>query len=78
MLPILKEAVVFLKRPSLDPTILENSHSVSKLPFRGKAVGRMGGTQIQRALDEADSRPGCSTETTLLSLYDDFGEPRTG
>lgn len=53
MLPVLKEAVVLLKRSDLDLTVLNNFHSVSKLPFRGKAAGRMGVTQIKRALDEA-------------------------
>lgn len=40
-----------LKKPSLDPTLLDKFHSVFNLPFLGKAVGKVVGAQLKRALD---------------------------
>lgn len=83
MLPLaLKQAVVcsLLKKPSLNPSILDNYQPVSNLPFQGKVVKQVVVSQLQRALDEANYlnsfHSGFSTgfgmETALVILVDDL------
>lgn len=43
-----------LKKPLLDPTILDNFCPVSHLPFLKKVVGKMIVHKLQRTLDEVD------------------------
>ncbi|XP_070582622.1 LOW QUALITY PROTEIN: uncharacterized protein [Erythrolamprus reginae] len=84
--PLYKEAVVrpLLKKPSLDPAVLNNYRPVSNLPFMGKVVEKVVALQLQRSLDEADYlgpqqsgfRPGYSTETALVALMDDLWRAR--
>lgn len=52
----MREAVVclFLKRPLLDPTILNNFFPVVNLPFWGKVMETMVGLQLQRPQEELD------------------------
>lgn len=47
--PALKEVVVhpLLNRPSMNPTILDNLHPVSTLPFLGKVGERVAGTHYK-------------------------------
>nr|GFC52549.1 hypothetical protein [Tanacetum cinerariifolium] len=76
------QAVVrpLLKKPSLDPTILNNFRPVSNIPFLGKVIERVVASQLQRVLEEADYldpfqsgfRPGFGTETALVALVDDL------
>lgn len=76
----LKEAVVcfHLKRPSLNPSILDSCCSVFNLSFVKKVVDKMVGNQLQRGLEEVDnldplqSKTEFSTEGTLVELLDDF------
>ena len=80
--PALKQAIVrpLLKKPSLDPTNLNNFRPVSNIPFLGKVIERVVATQLQRVLEEADYldpfqsgfRPGFGTETALVALVDDL------
>ncbi|KAF7251034.1 putative RNA-directed DNA polymerase from transposon BS [Varanus komodoensis] len=78
----LKEAVVrpVLKKASLDPEMATNYRPVANIPFLGKVLERVVGGQLQALLDETDYldpfqssfRPGYSTESALVTLYDDL------
>uniref|UniRef100_A0A8C6YD85 Reverse transcriptase domain-containing protein n=1 Tax=Naja naja TaxID=35670 RepID=A0A8C6YD85_NAJNA len=82
----LKEAVVrpLLKKPALDPTVLDNFRPVSNLRFLAKVVESVVAQQFPLFLDEADYldpyqsgfRPGFSTETALVALMDDLWRAR--
>lgn len=45
---------LFLKRPSLDPTIFNNDNPVSNIPFMGTFVMKVIDLQLMRTLEEAD------------------------
>uniref|UniRef100_A0A803TQ40 Reverse transcriptase domain-containing protein n=1 Tax=Anolis carolinensis TaxID=28377 RepID=A0A803TQ40_ANOCA len=78
----LKLAVIkpLLKKPSLDPTQLENYRPISNLPFLGKVVERVVAAQLQAFLVDTDFldpaqsgfRPGHGTKTALVALVDDL------
>ncbi|KAF7245607.1 Harmonin [Varanus komodoensis] len=78
----LKEAVVrpVLKKASLDPEMATNYRPVANIPFLGKVLERVVAGQLQALLDETDYldplqsgfRPGYSTESALVALYDDL------
>uniref|UniRef100_A0A8C6XGB6 Reverse transcriptase domain-containing protein n=1 Tax=Naja naja TaxID=35670 RepID=A0A8C6XGB6_NAJNA len=82
----LKEAVVrpLLKKPALDPAVLNNFRPVSNLRFLAKVVESVVAQQLPLFLDEADYldpyqsgfRPGYSTETALVALMDDLSRAR--
>uniref|UniRef100_A0A803THC7 Reverse transcriptase domain-containing protein n=1 Tax=Anolis carolinensis TaxID=28377 RepID=A0A803THC7_ANOCA len=66
-----------LKKPSLDPTQLDNYWPISNLPFLGKVVEHVVAAQLQvdtDFLDPAQSgfRPGHGTEAALVTLVDDL------
>ncbi|KAF7252470.1 putative RNA-directed DNA polymerase from transposon BS [Varanus komodoensis] len=77
-----QEAVVrpVLKKASLDPEMATNYRPVANLPFPGKVLERVVAGQLQALLDETDYldpfqsgfRPGYSTESALVALYDDL------
>ncbi|XP_067320839.1 uncharacterized protein [Anolis sagrei] len=78
----LKQAVIkpLLKKPSLDPTKLDNFRPVSNLPFLGKVMESVVASQLQVFLRDTDYldpaqsgfRPGHGTETVLVALVDDL------
>uniref|UniRef100_R4GD80 Reverse transcriptase domain-containing protein n=1 Tax=Anolis carolinensis TaxID=28377 RepID=R4GD80_ANOCA len=78
----LKLAVIqpLVKKPSLDPTQLENFWPISNLPFLGKVVERVVAAQLQAFLDDTDFldpaqsgfRSGHCTETALVAIVDDL------
>ncbi|KAF7235017.1 C-type lectin domain family 2 member D, partial [Varanus komodoensis] len=78
----LKEAVVrpVLKKASLDPEMATNYRPVANIPFLGKVLERVVAGQLQALSDETDYldplqssfRPGYSTESALVALYDDL------
>ncbi|KAF7239088.1 Sodium-dependent phosphate transporter 2 [Varanus komodoensis] len=78
----LKEAVIrpVLKKASLDPEMATNYRPVANIPFLGKLLERVVAGQLQALLDETDYldpfqsgfRPGYSTESALVALYDDL------
>uniref|UniRef100_A0A803TYG3 Reverse transcriptase domain-containing protein n=1 Tax=Anolis carolinensis TaxID=28377 RepID=A0A803TYG3_ANOCA len=78
----LKMAVIkpLLKKPSLDPTQLENFQPISNLPYLGKVLEHVVASELQGFLDDTDFldpaesgfRPGHGTETTLVALVDDL------
>ncbi|KAF7244472.1 VWFA and cache domain-containing protein 1 [Varanus komodoensis] len=78
----LKEAVIrpVLKKASLDPETATNYRPVANIPFLGKVLERVVAGQLQALLDETDYldpfqsgfRPGYSTESALVALYDDL------
>ncbi|KAF7235294.1 Vomeronasal type-2 receptor 26 [Varanus komodoensis] len=78
----LKEVVVrlVLKKASLDPEMATNYRPVANIPFLGKVLERVVVGQLQALLDETDYldpfqsgfRPGYSTESALVALYDDL------
>uniref|UniRef100_A0A8C6XR48 Reverse transcriptase domain-containing protein n=1 Tax=Naja naja TaxID=35670 RepID=A0A8C6XR48_NAJNA len=82
----LKEAVVrpLLKKPALDPTVLDNFRPVSNLRFLAKVVESVVARQFPLFLEETDYldpyqsgfRPGFSTETALVALLDDLWRAR--
>uniref|UniRef100_A0A803TP95 Reverse transcriptase domain-containing protein n=1 Tax=Anolis carolinensis TaxID=28377 RepID=A0A803TP95_ANOCA len=69
-----------LKKPSLDPTQLENYLPISNLPFLGKVVERVVAAQLQAFLVDTDFldpaqsgfRQGHGTKTALVALVDDL------
>ncbi|KAF7246017.1 putative RNA-directed DNA polymerase from transposon BS [Varanus komodoensis] len=78
----LKEALVrpVLKKAFLDPEVATNYRPVANIPFLGKVLERVVAGQLQALLDETDYldpfqsgfRPGYSTESALVALYDDL------
>ncbi|KAF7247602.1 Cytosolic 5'-nucleotidase 3A [Varanus komodoensis] len=78
----LKEAIIrpVLKKASLDPEMATNYRPVANIPFLGKVLERVVAGQLQALLDETDYldpfqsgfRPGYSTESALVALYDDL------
>ncbi|KAF7241729.1 putative RNA-directed DNA polymerase from transposon BS [Varanus komodoensis] len=78
----LKEAVIrpVLKKASLDPEMATNYRPVANIPFLGKVLERVVAGQLQALLEETDYldpfqsgfRPGYSTESALVALYDDL------
>ncbi|KAF7249458.1 RNA-directed DNA polymerase from mobile element jockey [Varanus komodoensis] len=78
----LKEAVIrpVLKKASLDPEMATNYRPTANIPFLGKVLERVVAGQLQALLDETDYldpfqsgfRPGYSTESALVALYDDL------
>uniref|UniRef100_A0A803TL80 Reverse transcriptase domain-containing protein n=1 Tax=Anolis carolinensis TaxID=28377 RepID=A0A803TL80_ANOCA len=78
----LKLAVIkpLLKKPSLDPTQLENFRPISNLPFLGKVVERVVAAQLQAFLVDTDFldpaqsgfRSGHGTEKALVALVNDL------
>ncbi|KAF7246401.1 Matrix metalloproteinase-16 [Varanus komodoensis] len=78
----LKEAVVqpVLKKASLDSEMATNYRPVANIQFLGKVLERVVAGQLQALLDETDYldpfqsgfRPGYSTESALVALYDDL------
>ncbi|KAF7247339.1 Protein FRA10AC1 [Varanus komodoensis] len=78
----LKEEVIrpVLKKASLDPEMATNYRPVANIPFLGKVLERVVAGQLQALLDETDYldpfqsgfRPGYSTESALVTLYDDL------
>ncbi|KAF7245842.1 RNA-directed DNA polymerase from mobile element jockey [Varanus komodoensis] len=82
----LKEAVVrpVLKKASLNPEVVANYRPVANIPFLGKVLERVVAGQFQAFLDETDYldpfqsgfRPGYSTESALVTLYDDLCRER--
>ena len=78
----LKEAVIrlLLKKPSQDPSVLDNYWPVSNISFLGKVLEHVVVSQLQRFLEEVDYldqfqsgfRFGCGTEIALVSLLDDL------
>ncbi|KAF7240922.1 Craniofacial development protein 2 [Varanus komodoensis] len=78
----LKEAVIrpVLKKAPLDPEMATNYRPVANIPFLGKVLERVVAGQLQALLDETDYldpfqsgfRPGYSTESALVALYDDL------
>ncbi|XP_061469317.1 uncharacterized protein LOC133378496 isoform X1 [Rhineura floridana] len=78
----LKEAIIIplLKKPSLNPSCLNNFHPVSNLPFLSKIIERVVASQLQSFLELTDYydsfqsgfRPGNGTETVLVALVDDL------
>ncbi|KAF7240636.1 putative RNA-directed DNA polymerase from transposon BS, partial [Varanus komodoensis] len=76
------EAVVLpvLKKASLDPEMATNYRPVANIPFLGKVLEQVVAGQLQALLDETDYldpfqsgfRPGYSTESALVALYDDL------
>ncbi|KAF7249282.1 Peroxisome proliferator-activated receptor gamma coactivator 1-beta [Varanus komodoensis] len=78
----LKEAVIrpVLKKASLDPEMATNYRTMANIPFLGKVLERVVAGQLQALLDETDYldpfqsgfRPGYSTESALVALYDDL------
>lgn len=69
-----------LKKPFLDPSILDNFCLVFHLSFLGKMVEKVVALQLQRSLKEMDYldtfqsgfRPGHGTKAALVSLLDDL------
>ncbi|KAF7248337.1 C3a anaphylatoxin chemotactic receptor [Varanus komodoensis] len=78
----LKEAVVrpVLKKASLHPEMATNYRPVANIPFLCKVLDWVVAGQLQALLDETDYldpfqsgfRPGYSTESALVTLYDDL------
>ena len=78
----LKHALVtpLLKKPGLDPDDLANYRPVSNLPFLGKLIERAVHQQLMDHLADnhllpprqSAYRPNHSTETALLSIYNDL------
>ena len=74
----LKEAVIrpLLKKPSLDPSVLDNYWPVSHIPFLGNVLEFVVVSQLQGFLKEVDYldpfqsgfRPGYGTDTALVAL----------
>lgn len=54
--PPLREALIcpLLKKPSLEPAILDKMHLVCNLPFGGKVIEKVVTQQLLTILDEAD------------------------
>ncbi|KAF7245344.1 hypothetical protein EYD10_08460 [Varanus komodoensis] len=77
-----REAVIrpVLKKASLDPEMATNYRPVANIPFLGKVLERVVAGQLQALLEETDYldpfqsgfRPGYSTESALVALYDDL------
>ncbi|KAF7254640.1 putative RNA-directed DNA polymerase from transposon BS [Varanus komodoensis] len=77
-----REAVIrpVLKKASLDPEMATNYRPVANIPFLGKVLEQVVAGQLQALLDETDYldpfqsgfRPGYSTESALVALYDDL------
>uniref|UniRef100_A0A8C6XGP5 Reverse transcriptase domain-containing protein n=1 Tax=Naja naja TaxID=35670 RepID=A0A8C6XGP5_NAJNA len=82
----LKEAVVrpLLKKPALDPAVLNNYRPVSNLRFLAKVVESVVVQQLPLFLEETEYldpyqsgfRAGHSTETALVALVDDLWRAR--
>uniref|UniRef100_A0A8D2JHL2 Reverse transcriptase domain-containing protein n=1 Tax=Varanus komodoensis TaxID=61221 RepID=A0A8D2JHL2_VARKO len=78
----LKEVVVrpVLKKALLDPEMATNYKPVANILFLGKVLKQVVAGQLQALLDETDYldpfqsgfRPGYSTESALVALYDDL------
>ncbi|KAF7253994.1 RNA-directed DNA polymerase from mobile element jockey, partial [Varanus komodoensis] len=76
------EAVIrpVLKKASLDPETATNYRPVTNILFLGKVLERVVAGQLQALLDETDYldpfqsgfRPGYSTESALVALYEDL------
>ena len=68
--------ILLLKKPTLDPSIIQNYRSVSLLPFLSKTIERAASNQLsslffQNSLfdpHQSGFRPGHSMETALLSV----------
>ena len=56
ILSCLREAVIrpLLKKPSLDPSVLDNYWPVSNIPFLGKVLESVVFSQLQGFMEEAD------------------------
>ncbi|KAF7238280.1 Raftlin, partial [Varanus komodoensis] len=82
----LKEVVIqpILKKASLNPEVAVNFRLVANIPFLGKVLEQVVAGQLQTLLDEMDYldpfslRPGYSTESALVTLYNDLCRERDG
>lgn len=76
----LKEICSQLKKPSVDPTILDIFYLLSNLCFLGKVVEKVVAQKPQRNLDEVDFQdpfqsgfsPGYGTEKALVMFLNDL------